>query len=80
MVAQQYLLKQPIQNTTEYKLLLNQVIIFRQVYITKKDYVSELTPGMGETTGLLKKEDYKSVCYDLPDDLYVYYIYNRQNI
>ena len=32
---------------------------------------------MGEITGLLKKEDYEIVCYDLPDDLDVYYIKGR---
>ena len=32
---------------------------------------------MGEITGLLKKEDYESVCYDLSDDLDVYYIKGR---
>ena len=32
---------------------------------------------MGKITGLLKKEDYKSVFYDLPDDIYVYYITGR---
>ena len=37
----------------------------------------ELTQEMGEITGLLKKEDYEIVCYDLPDDLDVYYIKGR---
>ena len=37
----------------------------------------ELTQEMGKTTGLLKKEDYENVCYDLPDELDIYYITGR---
>lgn len=43
----------------------------------KEGAVKELTPEMGETTGLLKKEDLNKVCYDLPDELDVYFITGR---
>ena len=43
----------------------------------KEGAVRELTPEMGETTGLLKKGLLNQVCYDLPDELDVFYITGR---